>query len=226
MLRSIHGLAIRRATADVDIAVAVEDWAAYESLRSPFPRRRGDPEHRIRIAGLPIDLVPFGGVETPDRTIVWPPAGDSVMSAFGLAEALATAEHVRLAPDITIRVASLPAQTILKFAAWDERHLARPRHDSVDLQMIMKAYSDAWNVDRLYSGDGVAVLERAEYDLELAGAMLLGVDVRSLLTPRTLGGFRELVATAMRETGGLADDMRGDRDANERLLRAFFDGLA
>ncbi|TDC48368.1 hypothetical protein E1212_21420 [Jiangella ureilytica] len=98
LLHAGHGVPIRRMTTDLDIAVAVEDWRGFEALRSTFPHASGGPEHRVTVGAMQVDLVPFGGVERTDRTIAWPPAGDWVMSAFGLAEALTTADETGLAP--------------------------------------------------------------------------------------------------------------------------------
>lgn len=224
LLHIAHGTPIRRMTTDLDIAVAVEDWPGYEALRSAFPHASGGPEHRVTVADLQVDLVPFGGVERSDRTIAWPPDGDSVMSAFGLAEALATAMEIRLAPGLTVWVASLPAQSVLKLSAWQERHFAEPRRDSVDLQTIIKAHSDPWNMDRLYT-EGVALLERADFDVELGGAMLLGSDVSQILPPSAQSRFADLLKVTMSDTSGLADDMPGDRNANAELLEAFRNGV-
>ncbi|SDS35722.1 nucleotidyl transferase AbiEii/AbiGii toxin family protein [Jiangella sp. DSM 45060] len=225
LLHAVHGVQIRRLTTDLDVAVAVADWSAFETLRSTFPHASGSPEHRVTVAEMTVDLVPFGGVERVDRTIAWPPAEDSVMSAFGLAEALTTAEEIRLAPDLVVRVASLPAQAVLKLTAWEERHFEKPRHDSADLQLILKSYGPDCNVDRLYVGDGVPMLERADYDLEIAGAMLLGADVRRMLPPSALAHFGDLLTATTSDTSGLADDMPGDRDANAELLDAFRAGV-
>ncbi|RIQ30893.1 hypothetical protein [Jiangella rhizosphaerae] len=103
LLHAHHGVPIRRMTTDLDIAVAVEDWRGFEALRSTFPHISGGPEHRVTVGEMRVDLVPFGGVERTDRTIAWPPDGDSVMSAFGLAEALTTADEIRFAPDLVVR---------------------------------------------------------------------------------------------------------------------------
>ena len=76
---------MQRQTGDVDFALAVPDWAAFELLRGQlvntgrFAEVRGLP-HRLRHCdGMPVDLVPFGAIETEQRQIAWPPAGDVVI---------------------------------------------------------------------------------------------------------------------------------------------------
>lgn len=218
-----HGLAVHRATLDVDVAVAVSNWDAYERVRSSFEHCRGDAVHRSRIAGVPVDIVPFGGVERPDRTIVWPPDDGSVMSTFGMAEALSDALSIRLATDLLCRVASLPAQLILKLTAWQERGIEKPRHDSVDIKMLLKSYSGAWNLDRLYAEP--PLLEAFDFDADLAGAALLGRDTARLVDASGAARLRRLVTDNLDEDGRLPGDMPGQRADNEALLVAYLWGL-
>lgn len=79
-----HGIQIQRATQDIDFALAVPDWAAFNALRERLIadgafEGASKTAHRLRHrSGWPLDLVPFGGVESPDRKIVWPPQGEFV----------------------------------------------------------------------------------------------------------------------------------------------------
>ena len=76
-----HSIQIQRETADIDLALAVPDWAAFTILRQRLIASgafEGSPKaaHRLRHRnGWPLDLIPFGGVESPDRKIAWPPPG-------------------------------------------------------------------------------------------------------------------------------------------------------
>ena len=47
--------------------------------------------HQLWLGDQRLDMVPFGGVERPDRTIEWPTEGTEVMNVLGLSEALAKA---------------------------------------------------------------------------------------------------------------------------------------
>lgn len=85
ILRYAHGIEASRATEDVDFAVMVRDWQAYDALRTAliasgeFSARPGPATHRLRhTSGLPLDIVPFGGVEQADRTFGWPPEHSTV----------------------------------------------------------------------------------------------------------------------------------------------------
>lgn len=104
LLTYAHNVEVARATQDIDLAFAVPDWQTYCQLRQSLIDT-GDFEavdvslHRLRFrAFLPIDLIPFGRIERPDRSITWPPRQEEVMTVLGYREALSTAVEAFL-PD-------------------------------------------------------------------------------------------------------------------------------
>jgi predicted nucleotidyltransferase len=102
----------------VDVAVAVPTWPAYEHLAAQLTRRPG-PAHRFTVAGVPLDIVAFGSIEGPDRTITWPDA--VTMNVLGFQEAYDCAVQAVLPGGVRINVASLPAQAALKVQAYSDR---------------------------------------------------------------------------------------------------------
>jgi predicted nucleotidyltransferase len=68
--------------------------------------------------------------------------------------------------------------------AWADRG-AQNNNDAADLYRLLATYSDAGNFDRLYDQES-ALLEAVDFDLELAGADLLGRDVARICPPITL----------------------------------------
>ena len=138
-LHYAQGVPIQRATQDIDFALAVPDWAAFAALRGRllqaglFTESSG-AAHRMRHhTGWKVDLVPFGGIESPARTIAWPPLGERVMDVFGFREALAAAQQVLFPGGVQTRVVSLPALALLKLVCWQDRHYQSPRKDASDL---------------------------------------------------------------------------------------------
>ena len=106
--------------------MAVPDWHAFLRVRKTLlesekfsPDR--DRKQRLWRGNQALDLIPFGGVERPDRSIAWPPDGGDVMNVSGFQEALATAETVRLPGGLAFDVVSLPALALLKVSAWQDR---------------------------------------------------------------------------------------------------------
>lgn len=181
-----HGIATQRETEDIDIALAMPDWKTFETLRARLIesgnfRASGAATQRLRHrSDLPVDLVPFGRIETPERTIVWPPRGDIVMDVFGFREALATAHSIALPENVQARLISLPALALLKIVCWHDRHYRSPRKDAHDLNLIIRNYLRAGNEERLWH-EFAAWTQEDGFDFESAGARMLGHDIRLLL---------------------------------------------
>jgi predicted nucleotidyltransferase len=185
VLVNLWGQPPGRATADIDFAFAVNDWAEFAHLRDGlvatghFQRvphkeqclKYTDPEHGFQ---LPVDFIPFRGVASKTQTISWPPEGDFVMNVAGFEETLAAALCIELEPGLVISVASLPGLAILKMVAWADRHLENNK-DAADLYRILSTFDSAGNQDRIFNQE-LELLESVDYDLTLAGARLLGRD--------------------------------------------------
>lgn len=193
MLRYAHEIEVPRMTVDVDFSVMVRDWDAFTELRAgligggAFAARGGVAIHKLRHVGtkLPIDVVPFGGIERADRTIAWPPENAEVFDCFGLREALATAVMTTLPGGASVRVASIPALAILKLTAWRDRKHTHPGRDAGDLVLYMRHYISCGNMERLASDHG-DILGDPDFDYEPAGARLLGRDIRATLEPEAV----------------------------------------
>lgn len=213
------GLAPHRATRDIDIAVAVGNWAHFERLAEKFEKRGTGPQAFI-VGGVEVDIVPYGGVEDRDRTILWP--NEHRMSVLGFQEAVKSAETVRLPSGVTVRVPSIAALALLKLVAWWERRMTTTR-DAVDLGVMVGWYAAGDRLDRLFE-DNMDVLERYDFDPELAAAWLLGSDMSQLLEPSEIGMVIRIVESD--ETmGRLASDTRRPLPRSLALVEAVRDGI-
>ena len=235
-LRYGHDIAPLRQTEDIDIALAIPNWQAFAELRRQliveggFAEASGIP-HRLRYRGrnmeLPIDIVPFGGLESADRMIAWPPSGEEVMDVFGFREARDAAVAIMMPGNVVINVVSLAALVILKLNAWQARHYTAPRKDAYDLQFITSHYLDAGNRDRLWA-EFMAWTEADDFENEIAGARMLGYDAGAMLTK---DGRKRVAALILKQTdedgtGLLASEMnKHDPDRAIALLRAMHQGL-
>jgi predicted nucleotidyltransferase len=197
-LHHAWGVPVQRQTGDVDFALAVNDWAAFALLREQlintgkFTESRGLP-HRLRHChGLPVDLVPFGTIETGQRQIAWPPAGEVVMDVFGFSEAQATAVRVDLPEGVQAAVVSLPALAWLKIVCWQDRHRRSPGKDAQDLQLILNHYLDAGNEPRLWD-EFLPWTQEDSFDYLLAGARMLGHDIAEQLDTKALARVSDIV---------------------------------
>jgi predicted nucleotidyltransferase len=227
------GISMQRLTQDIDFGLAVPDWAAFEALHKRLVSNgvfvaSTNVAHRLRHRnGWPVDLVPFGGVESNQRKIAWPPRGDVIMDVFGFREALATAHPILLPGDVQTKVVSLPALALLKIVCWQDRHYASPRKDAYDLQMILRHYLLADNEARLWD-EFSDWTQGDDFDYELAGSRMLGHDMRSLLDP---SGLSQVANVLLQQTdagaAGLLPNEMNSADPDRALawLKALLRGL-
>ena len=198
ILSLVHGIKINRATKDVDIGILVSAWSVYENFKqrliatalfTPDLKRN----HRLYFQGLPVDIIPFGGIETEDGTIIWPPDEADTMRVTGFKDAFAHALSAHIGQGKEIRLASLPGMTILKIIAWDDRHNEFPTKDAEDLALILNNYGEAGNIDRLYENHPEFVTE-VNGESVLAGARLLGHDMALIMSEKTKKTVWEILA--------------------------------
>lgn len=241
LLENIFGLRAGRATTDVDFAFALDNWDQFRDLKTCLLANADFAEsshvaHRLLLRrpgtahSYKVDLIPFGGIETSPKTIAWPPDMAVMMNVAGYSDALAAAVTVEVSPGTTMAVASLPGIAILKLFAWADRGQENPK-DAIDLVLLMRSYSEAGNENRIYEEkDALAALETAEYDIELAGAWLLGNDAAAMTSPETRADLGVLLSGAKkaRLIADMGKAVRGKNDAlaySRRLLAQFSKGF-
>ena len=201
LLTHVFGLEVRRATHDVDFAVAVKDWDQFEALRAALLARKtfkdgGRAKQRLYFKGekgeydYHIDLVPFGGISEGSNEIAWPPDLKTIMNVAGYEDVLAATESVEFFPGFVQKVVSIAGLAILKIVAWSDRGRDDPK-DAQDLIFIMDSYSVAGNFDRVYEENGV--IEAGNYDPDIAGVYLLGLDMRRVASENTLDVLKQII---------------------------------
>jgi predicted nucleotidyltransferase len=234
----VHGLRPGRATYDIDFGIAVESWDHFARLKEHLIATGNFAVHQRALQrliysdqgtgfSLPVDLIPFGGIASGDGTIEWPPSRDIVMNVAGFEEALTSSMLVEIAAGLVVRVASLTGLALLKLVAWSDRG-GETDKDAVDLYRLITSYADAGNTDRIYDTE-MNLLEAVGYDMELAGAELLGRDVRRLASLRVLEQTRLLLKSEPdleRLVNQMARSTYAEaRSMIERAVRSFLRGL-
>ncbi len=205
LLVGVFGLETGRGTRDVDLAVVVDGWPAFETMKARLVATgafEADRQivHRLYHArggrrGYPLDLIPFGGIEDhPGSTIAWPPDRSVVMNVAGYRDAFDAGAPVEIESGFVVRVVNLPGFAILKLLAWADRGTGDAR-DAIDLAMVLRQYTAAGNEDRLYRAES-AVLEASGYDVDLAGPRLLGRDTARISRAETRRRLLALVDDA------------------------------
>lgn len=227
LLEQAHDINPGRNTRDVDLAVMVADWTAFEQVRSAlieggqFTPVEG-VLHKLYFKGIhELDLIPFGAIEQSDRTIAWPPDGEVTMGVFGFQEAYGHTLLVQLPGGESMRLVSLPALVVLKLIAWEERRRRRLGTDAHDIAVILRRYLDAGNQTRLYT-DAAHLVESPDFDYEEAGAWLLGHDMAQLLPRSAHSRLANLLNTECDVNGplNLIGDMRIDPERGLSLLQS------
>jgi len=178
LLYHVFGHAVTRATYDLDFAILVKSWEQFAIVKRLFlniPGCTDKGRNAQRLYYQPtgasfetiIDIIPFGELETAERTIAWPPDADVVMNVAAFSDVFENSLRVQARPDLIIPVASLPGLIVLKLFAWLDRHEGR---DVQDIRRLIETYTDAGNVNRLYEEEADE-LERVGFDTILAGAI-------------------------------------------------------
>lgn len=218
------------ATRDLDLALALSSWEAFDDLAGAFPRI-GDTGIRFRIAGITVDLLPFGEIERP-RGTTHPPTRDTAMSVWALEEIKAASLPLPLPEVGGVRIPSVAGFAAAKLGAWLDRSEWLEAKDATDLALILFWYAESPEVhDRLYdSAQGSAILVAESADLPRAAAGLLGLDVASTIGPERTS---ELLARWPGDAQTLVRELQfsggplwpGDHDRRRELVEALTAGL-
>jgi predicted nucleotidyltransferase len=83
LMTHVFGLDARRATHDVDFAIALESWEQFQTLKTALVASGAfapatDKIHLLLYQpaehsnAFPLDLIPFGGLEQEAHRIAWP----------------------------------------------------------------------------------------------------------------------------------------------------------
>lgn len=234
LLLHVYGIDTKRLTEDMDFGVMVRDWTTFDALRQAllaggaFEARHKDATHKLWYrSGRPLDIVPFGGVERPDRTLAWPPEEQTVFDCFGMREAMASGHEVRLPGGVSIRVASVPALALLKVTAWQDRKLTHPGRDASDLMLYLGHYLDCDMYDHAarYYPD---VFDAPDFEHEVAGARILGRDLRQLLDEAATARVLAILQPEADEQGArlLAQQSRLQTGLAMRMIAGLCEGLS
>lgn len=212
LLGNVWGLNTGTATRDQDFAFALKSWKHFQELKmalSATGRLTADPRspHRMIFTSsdglkIPLDLVPYGDLEVSPGTIEWPDEDGRKMVVTGLKEAHAHALNLKIGKGRFLRVASIPSLVALKILAWHDRKYSGT-HDASDIHLFLKSYHEAGNEDRLYDSE-FSILQACGHDPVLAGAQLLGADVRRI---------------HQNEAGGPITAILGNQAEHDELIR-------
>ncbi|MCB2182683.1 MAG: nucleotidyl transferase AbiEii/AbiGii toxin family protein [Desulfobulbaceae bacterium] len=209
-----YGIQPPRATRDVDLGVKVADWGQFRKLSEGLTatgkfKTSSSPQRFFYQNGLPLDIVPFGGISGENQSIAWPPRHDIELDLIGFEESFVHALLIRLNTDplFEIHFVSPVGWTLLKIISWNDRESTERLKDAQDLALILCKYAEVGNENRLY-GNEASLLEEEDYDLEKAGARLLGRDIAHIAQQNSLKKILDILEkeTGEQERYSLAED--------------------
>ena len=231
-----YGARIQRATHDLDFAIQIEGWDSFDEIRDRLIAngfKDGKSLQRVvSPAGMPVDLVPFGGIADINSNIQWPPSGDVEMDVAGFQEAHQSAIQVLIQqdPPIQIPVASPQGLALLKIIAWDDRDQDLRAKDAKDLAYLLESYQCVEKViDRIYEIDGL--MQQYDWDVDQGSAHLLGNDTLGITGHDTKTKVSRILSANLQleAPNHLIEEMCSqideEYDNKRKLLEAFSNGF-
>lgn len=191
IMLQLIGTTAARKTKDLDIAIAIPDWDAFEEVKSAllsygFTKSK-HMHQRFFYGEYELDVVPYG-VSKEDDYIYWPPEEEIAMSVKGFSEVLSEAITINIDDEFDIKIASLHGLFLLKFNAWLERNL-RTDKDAEDMSFILSNYFIA-NVNRNIHEE---VYNWEKFDEYVVGAYWLAHDLLHLLTKEQITYYKRCI---------------------------------
>lgn len=186
-----------RHTADIDLAVALDldDFAELEGLLQKLGwKQTPKQEHRWRgPRGTLVDIVPAGRNLRDAKKVTWPKS-QFTMSLVGFDHVFSDSKPAEIDGGLILQAIPAPVLMLLKIVAVVDDPQRRAK-DLIDIRAMLKLYEA--DSDRVYSE---IAFEAALPDVDLANALLLGLDLRSLCTLEELVTVHQFLSLVTDET--------------------------
>ena len=192
IVQQLLDTASTRRTKDLDIAIAIPDWDAFEQIKERLVadgfKKSNDMYQRFYYGAYEVDIVPYGVVAKEDDNIYWPPEEVVAMSVKGFDEVLSEAITVSIDDKFKVKIASLHGLFLLKLNAWLDRN-AKTSKDAEDMSFILSNYFMA-NLDREIHQE---VYDWENFDEYIVGGYWLAHDLVTLLNVNQLNYYKEVI---------------------------------
>lgn len=192
IVQQLLDTASTRKTKDLDIAIAIPNWDAFEQIKDGLVAdgfdKSNDMYQRFYYGAYELDIVPYGVVAKEDDNIYWPPEEVVAMSVKGFDEVLSEAITVSIDDEFKVKIASLHGLFLLKLNAWLDRN-AKTSKDAEDMSFILSNYFMA-NLDREIHQE---VYDWENFDEYIVGGYWLAHDLVTLLNVNQLSYYKEVI---------------------------------
>lgn len=210
LIRQLVGISSGRKTRDLDLAIAIPDWDAFEEVKQTLLAHGFQKDkqmyQRFYDGDYEMDIVPYGDIEREDGYIYWPPEEDIAVSVKGFADVLSDAITVTIDDEFDIKIASLHGLFVLKFNAWLDRNI-QTNKDAVDMAFILENYFIA-NLDRNLHPE---VYDWDDFDEVIVGAYWLAYDITGFLSEEHLCHYEHCLQNEI------------EKEENSRLIQQIID---
>ena len=198
VMHHVHGAPIQRASNDIDFGLLVEDWGAFDTLRSALLSNgfsETDVAHRLLSPDeVRTDLIPFGPICDVNTEIEWPDDDGVRMNVLGFQEACDHSDIVRVQTDpiIDVSVATPAGMMLLKLIAWTDRAPDLRTRDATDLRYLLANYDRIPSVlEAIYNDPEIGT--RYDWDTSRMSADLLGQHSASIASPETVQAIKSRI---------------------------------
>ena len=204
-MSGINKIKPRRATADIDFAVLINDKGVYEALKEYLIAEEGFTPFKnnafvlIYKDGTEVDLLPFGEIEDNDRKVTVVGFGYNTIHVDGFKEV-----YENSLPEVgidghTFKFCSLAGLVLLKMIAWDDRPETRPE-DILDISDLLDNYF-FMDSDNIYENH-LDLFDRDGFESLDVAATTLGREIKKIAirTTQLHKRVRDILETNTRDT--------------------------
>lgn len=228
-----NGLQLLRATTDIDIAIYVKDWDAYNKFKSNLVLRGFSPhdkaEQRLMFDARPLDLIPFGEI-AKDNLIHWPSNDDVALNIFGFDEAYDNREIIEITDGIEVNVVSLIGLVVLKLISWNDNPPERGK-DIYDLFAIFLNYDSLCLESELFEKNS-DLLDLNDFDYRTAWIRILGRDISKSFSKNIVNRLSSILSRELEDVynsqliaGMIQVEKSVETEFKVKLLNEFHNGL-
>lgn len=215
-----------RPTIDLDYSIKVESWKDYEQIKQDliangFEQHEGEPEHRLYLGNVPVDLIPYGENILENDILIWKHSGNR-MNLASFDELFRHVQYEKIQQNIIIPIITLPLFVYSKILTHLDRRLNK---DLIDIIYIIEHYEEISVSERRFE-----VVGEDNLTYETSGAFLLGRDIKKIIPESKLKLINAFIALFKDEYSPAVQEIVRDNIKEEKeilaLMQAFQKGFS